>query len=196
MSDASNPARLVPFGPQYRASGMLLHVTSLPSPYGIGDIGPVAFDYDQFCVEEAHWLDDYAFFRALKAVHGDVCYLEWPKELVRREPMALAQARRNLTELIEQVRFAQFLLFRQSERLREYARAKGIHLIGDLPFFVSPNSNDMRSTRNSSCWMNVTDHNLLRPSRTISARKGNCGETRSTIEFLPIKADEHRSFAR
>jgi 4-alpha-glucanotransferase len=27
MSDASNPARLVPFVPQYRASGMLLHVT-------------------------------------------------------------------------------------------------------------------------------------------------------------------------
>jgi len=28
-----------PFPPQYRASGLLLHVTSLPSPYGIGDLG-------------------------------------------------------------------------------------------------------------------------------------------------------------
>ena len=27
----------------YRASGVLLHVTSLPSPYGIGDLGPAAF---------------------------------------------------------------------------------------------------------------------------------------------------------
>src|SRR5215475_2239703 len=26
----------------YRASGLLLHVTSLPSPYGIGDVGPAA----------------------------------------------------------------------------------------------------------------------------------------------------------
>ena len=43
-------------------------------------------DYDQFCVEQAHWLDDYALFRALKARHGGVCYLEWPAELVRREP--------------------------------------------------------------------------------------------------------------
>ena len=29
--------------PGDRASGILLHVTSLPSPYGIGDLGPSAF---------------------------------------------------------------------------------------------------------------------------------------------------------
>jgi 4-alpha-glucanotransferase len=242
MSDASRPVGLIPFGPQYRASGVLLHITSLPSPYGIGDVGPAAFamvdrlqaagqgwwqalplgptgygnspyqslssfagngvlispdgligegllrpsdcdegrsfaknavdydvvipfkhkllekawatfsatprsalrqDYEQFCAEQAHWLDDYALFRALKAAHGGVCYLEWPEELVRREPMALAQARRDLNELIKQVRFAQFLLFRQGARLREYARVRGIHLIGDLPFFVSPDSSDV-----------------------------------------------------
>ena len=99
--------------------------------------------YDQFCAEQARWLDDYALFRALKAAHGGVNYLEWPEELLRREPMALAQARRDLKELIEQVRFAQFLLFRQGARLREYAHAKGVHLIGDLPFFVSPDSSDV-----------------------------------------------------
>jgi 4-alpha-glucanotransferase len=33
----------IPFAPQYRASGVLLHVSSLPSPYGIGDVGPAAF---------------------------------------------------------------------------------------------------------------------------------------------------------
>src|SRR5580704_4045624 len=33
---------LPPFPPAYRASGLLLHVTSLPSPYGIGDVGPGA----------------------------------------------------------------------------------------------------------------------------------------------------------
>src|SRR5262245_43441652 len=32
-----------PFPPGYRASGVLLHVTSLPSVYGIGDVGPAAF---------------------------------------------------------------------------------------------------------------------------------------------------------
>ncbi|HUB01910.1 MAG TPA: hypothetical protein VL983_04470 [Terriglobales bacterium] len=34
-----------PFAPVYRASGLLLHVTSLPSRYGIGDLGPSAFSW-------------------------------------------------------------------------------------------------------------------------------------------------------
>jgi 4-alpha-glucanotransferase len=43
MSDDSRLMSLPPFPPDYRASGLLLHVTSLPSPYGIGDVGPSAF---------------------------------------------------------------------------------------------------------------------------------------------------------
>src|SRR5947209_1227490 len=42
--DDSNPfANTSPFPPGYRASGLLLHATSLPSPYGIGDLGPAAY---------------------------------------------------------------------------------------------------------------------------------------------------------
>jgi len=37
-----NSVSLPPFPAGYRASGLLLHVTSLPSPYGIGDVGPAA----------------------------------------------------------------------------------------------------------------------------------------------------------
>src|SRR5260370_31655949 len=40
MSDASRPVGIIRFGPQYRASGVLLPITSLPSPYGIWDVGP------------------------------------------------------------------------------------------------------------------------------------------------------------
>ena len=38
-------ASVPPFPPEYRASGLLLHVTSLPSPYGIGDLGSSAFSW-------------------------------------------------------------------------------------------------------------------------------------------------------
>src|SRR5271167_1301005 len=44
---------------------------------------------------------------------------------------------------IHQFRFEQFLLFRQGAALKEYALAKGVRLIGDLPFFVSPDSSDV-----------------------------------------------------
>ena len=82
-------------------------------------------------------------FRALKVRHHGAYYLEWPVELVRRVPAALTRARQALAAPIDQVRVAQFLLFRQAERLKEYAHARGLRLIGDLPFFVSPDSSDV-----------------------------------------------------
>jgi len=240
MSNDSSP-KLPPFTSSYRASGLLLHVTSLPSPYGIGDVGPAAIawidqlcdagqswwqalplgptgygnspyqslssfagngllispdwliedgllrpsdcvapsfspsavDYntvipfkhrllekawtnfvtegsaelrvafEQFCHEHAPWLEDYALFRALKIRYNGAYYLEWPRELIQRVPKALAQVRRELANQVDQVRFAQFLLFRQGARLQKHARTKGVRLIGDLPFFVSPDSSDV-----------------------------------------------------
>jgi len=38
----SNGAHTPPLASDFRASGLLLHITSLPSPYGIGDFGPAA----------------------------------------------------------------------------------------------------------------------------------------------------------
>jgi 4-alpha-glucanotransferase len=241
MSDNGRRVILPPFPPGYRAAGVLLHVSSLPSPYGIGDVGPAALawadrlheagqswwqalplgptgygnspyqslssfagnellispdglvedellrasdcegnslsvtaidydavipfkrrlletawinfsagrrpdlrpDFDQFCRDHMHWLEDYALFRALKAKYNNAYYLKWPGELVRRIPAALARARRDLEGPIDQVRFAQFLLFRQAKCLQEYAHARGLRMIGDLPFFVSPDSSDV-----------------------------------------------------
>ena len=225
----------------YRAAGLLLHVTSLPSPYGIGDVGPAAVawvdrlqaagqrwwqalplgptgygdspyqslssfagnpllispdwlvedglvpasdcaagsfspttvdfdavrrfkdtlletawknfrggarsdlrgDFERFGHEHAHWLDDYALFQALKARYEGAGYLEWPEEIIRRTPIALEQARRDLAGQVDRIRFDQFVLFRQGARLKAHAREKGVRLIGDLPFFVSPDSSDV-----------------------------------------------------
>jgi 4-alpha-glucanotransferase len=242
MSDNGAPAIVPPFPSEYRASGLLLHVTSLPSPHGIGDLGSSAFawvnrlhdsgqkwwqalplgptgygnspyqpmsafagnamlispgslaldgllavkdcdaqfpsdlvdydavvpfkvrllemawknfeagrrkdlrpDYEEFRAKQEHWLEDYALFRALKAKYNGAYYLDWPQELVQRNPEALASARRELTNQIDQIRFAQFLLFRQGDQLKAYAHSKGVRLIGDLPFFVSPDSSDVWS---------------------------------------------------
>src|SRR5271169_5738834 len=45
MSASGEVPMLPPFPSEYRSSGILLHVTSLPSPYGIGDLGPSAFSW-------------------------------------------------------------------------------------------------------------------------------------------------------
>jgi 4-alpha-glucanotransferase len=101
--------------------------------------------YDEFCALQGHWLEDYALFQALKAKYDGAYYLDWPEDLVQRSPGALASARRELAHKIDQVRFAQFLLFRQGDQLKAFAHSKGVKLIGDLPFFVSPDSSDVWS---------------------------------------------------
>src|SRR5271170_7210559 len=45
MTTSDGAVQGPPFPSGYRASGLLLHVTSLPSPYGIGDLGPSAFSW-------------------------------------------------------------------------------------------------------------------------------------------------------
>jgi 4-alpha-glucanotransferase len=80
--------------------------------------------FDQFCHEQRAWLDDYALFRALKVRYNGGYYLEWPTELIQRVPKALAQVRRELANQVDQVRFAQFLLFRQGSALRNAPELK------------------------------------------------------------------------
>ncbi len=82
-------------------------------------------------------------FWAFKAKYNGAFYLEWPIELLQRRPSVLAQARRELAPEIDKACFAQFLLLRQADQLKQYAHSKGIRLIGDLPFFVSPDSSDV-----------------------------------------------------
>src|SRR4051812_11208910 len=43
MSQAEESVNTPLFPPGYRASGVLLHVASLPSPYGAGDAGTASF---------------------------------------------------------------------------------------------------------------------------------------------------------
>ena len=40
-----------------RGSGILLHITSLPSPYGIGDLGSLAYKFVDFLAEakQRYW---------------------------------------------------------------------------------------------------------------------------------------------
>ena len=44
--------------------------------------GDLRREYEEFCLGQASWLEDYALFRALKARYGGAYYIEWPAELV------------------------------------------------------------------------------------------------------------------
>jgi 4-alpha-glucanotransferase len=99
--------------------------------------------YEEFVQAQAPWLDDYALFCALKLRYNGAYYAEWPSELVYRETSAVERARRELKDEIDRITFAQFLFFRQAKRVKEHAASRGLRIIGDLPFFVSPDSSDV-----------------------------------------------------
>jgi len=99
--------------------------------------------FEQFRAEESHWLDEYALFISLKNKFNGAYYLNWPAEFVMRRPAAIDQARREMKAEIDRTCFAQFLFFRQTDRLKAYAHKKCVTLVGDLPFYVSPDSSDV-----------------------------------------------------
>jgi 4-alpha-glucanotransferase len=224
-----------------RANGILLHITSLPSPFGIGDMGPEAYrfadflakgkqgfwqilplnpteriygnapyhsisafagnpllispdilvqdgfltsedckplpkestgrvdyeivvpykeklfniayehfakikdrdEYEQFCTQNASWLDDFALFVALKAHFNGKAWSEWPPEVRDRQPEALQTLNKELHEGIEQEKFLQYLFSRQWFALKEYCNEKGVQIIGDIPIYVDYDSVDV-----------------------------------------------------
>ena len=98
---------------------------------------------EEFSGQRAQWLEDFSLFMALKEAHGGVSWLQWPEPIRLREPAAINDARRELTEPAARHRFAQFLFFRQWGDLKRQANERGIQLIGDLPIFVSSDSADV-----------------------------------------------------
>lgn len=99
--------------------------------------------YAAFCKEEAHWLEDYALFMALKDKHKGVAWREWPEGERLRKPEALALAKKELADEVSFWQSVQYLFFRQWDKLKSYANEKGISIIGDLPIYVSGDSADI-----------------------------------------------------
>jgi len=223
-----------------RGSGILLHVTSLPSPHGIGDLGPGAYrfvdflaeskqrywqilplnpidadlsspyhsvsafagnpllispellaedgllslntlesppkfsaekvfypavwkykeklleeafdsfqekgadeEYRNFCVEQAHWLENFALFKALKTKFKGQLWSDWPPEIREREEEALRTVSVDLSGWIQREKFLQFIFYRQWHALKMYCRQKGIEIIGDIPIYINYDSADM-----------------------------------------------------
>lgn len=102
-----------------------------------------AYEYETFRAENAHWLEDYALFMALRTRFAGSPWSEWPRELRDRQPEALHAARRELAESIEREIFLQYLFFQQWRELAAYGRERGIQMIGDMPFYVNYDSADV-----------------------------------------------------
>ncbi|RJQ23222.1 MAG: 4-alpha-glucanotransferase [Nitrospiraceae bacterium] len=225
-----------------RGSGILLHITSLPSPYGIGDFGPEAYrfadflaetrqrywqilplsltstvygnspyssvsafagnyflispermvkdgllseadvrtvpefppervdyhavtcykdklfrlafkknrdklrehrDFQQFCAENSHWLDNYSLFVSIKDHFKGAEWGRWPEELRDRNEGAITEWTEKLHDGILHEKFLQYVFYSQWSALKNYCDSIGIKIFGDIPIYVNYDSVDV-----------------------------------------------------
>ncbi|KAJ9541057.1 hypothetical protein OSB04_027563 [Centaurea solstitialis] len=182
-----------------RRAGVLLHPTSFPGPYGIGDLGDQAFRFIDWlheagCTlwqvlplvppgrkanEEGHhtlaskrlissegdlkcqledfrkdpdvasWLQDAAYFAAIDDCYNTYSWYDWPEPLKNRHLAALEDIYQSKKEFIKNFVAQQFLFQRQWKRVCQYARMKGISVMGDMPIYVGYHSADVWANKKS-----------------------------------------------
>ena len=101
------------------------------------------FEFEEFCRNNAHWLDDYALFVSLKREFGGAQWCAWPTQVRDRNDAVLGEWKDVLRKDIFSEKFLQFLFFRQWSSLKLYCSAKNIQIMGDMPIYVSYDSADV-----------------------------------------------------
>lgn len=98
-------------------------------------------EFQQFCMENS-WLADYALFMAVKDRFHGVAWNEWDEDIRMKTPEAVEVYRKELSKEIEYYQFLQYHFYRQWKKLKSYANANGIRIIGDIPIYVAFDSAD------------------------------------------------------
>ena len=102
-------------------------------------------DFSAFCQENQVWLEDYSLYCALKERYCGWPWYVWEDALKFRDPHALAVAKQELSDEIHFTCFVQYLFATQWSDLRNYARAKQVRILGDIPIYVPYDSADVWS---------------------------------------------------
>jgi 4-alpha-glucanotransferase len=102
-------------------------------------------DLAAFTQRQAEWLDDYTLFMALKEAHHGASWNAWERDIVLRDPVALAGWRAKLVHHVQFHAFLQYQFFRQWQALKAECKQHGIQLFGDVPIFVAHDCADVWS---------------------------------------------------
>ncbi len=95
--------------------------------------------------QQNKWVEDYAYFMALRDYYSEKPWWEWDEKHARYEK---AQKEKNqFKNEIDFYIFTQYVFFTQWRRLKEYANSNNISVLGDMPIYVSRDSADVWSER-------------------------------------------------
>ncbi|HXZ41952.1 MAG TPA: 4-alpha-glucanotransferase [Terriglobales bacterium] len=99
--------------------------------------------FEQFCAENAWWLEDFVLYDALRDHYGQRSWKHWPAELARGKAKAIETARSELGSEIAVRKVIQFFFWEQWHALRQYCAQKSIRVVGDIAIFVDYDSADV-----------------------------------------------------
>src|SRR5579863_58872 len=99
--------------------------------------------FERFCAENSWWLEDLVLYEALQTRYRVKFWKDWPADLARRQPAALAAARAELASELEITRVLQFFFYEQWRALRRYCAEKSVRVAGDIAIFVDYESADV-----------------------------------------------------
>jgi 4-alpha-glucanotransferase len=139
------PTDRVDYGPVIEYHNAKLHLAF--ERFSASNDAQATKAFEDWCMQNTTWLDDFALFIALKRAHGGRPWVEWPEPLALSDPDALTQAREQYATEIREHAWQQWLFSEQWNALRQYAADKGIRLFGDLPIFVAHDSADVWAHR-------------------------------------------------
>ena len=141
--------------------GLISQIPKFPAGYTVEDVLRTAYaawrekyaglhgcahyypdDYYAFALANDSWLNDYALYMALKTANGMKSWTEWPREYRLRDAAALAKFAAEQEEEIGFWKFLQYEFATQWKKVKDYANAKGVKILGDIPIYVSADSVD------------------------------------------------------
>lgn len=107
-------------------------------------------NFCEFKNRNAHWLNDYCLYMAIKDYFCGLPFYKWEDPLKYRLPEAINKFKNNNSEQILFYEITQYLFYSQFFKLKDYAYQNRVKLIGDIPFYVSLESADVWS--NPECF--------------------------------------------
>jgi len=98
--------------------------------------------FENFCIANSFWLNDYSLFVCLKKHHKLQSWLDWSDDFRKRNPEALHRFVSENFHAINYQKFLQFLFFQQWHEIKSYANKNEVKIIGDIPLYVALDSVD------------------------------------------------------
>lgn len=108
-------------------------------------------NYKFFLKENGFWLDDYAIFVTALSVYKTEHLTDLPDGLKYRIPDEIKKFENRYKTEIALQKTLQYFFYCQYYELKKYANENGVKIIGDIPFYVSPDSVDVWVNPDNFC---------------------------------------------